>query len=166
MEIISDARQGQIKALFDGTCFRPVEVRFYYADGADPRTAAMQEALKRLAVAAGGRVRVQARGGREGQAEAAGYGVQQVPALAARFGVRAVPQTVIDGKSQVILVGAQPVGRWVAELIRACQSPCSGNGRRDAPSDVQARPICIGRKKPTNRRNCGLWAFTCHIDQA
>ena len=92
-------------------------------DGADPRTAAMQEALKRLAVAAGGRLRVQARGGREGQAEAAGYGVQQVPALAARYGVRAVPQTVIDGKSQVILVGAQPVGRWLAELMRACQSP-------------------------------------------
>jgi len=44
----------------------------------------------------------------------------EFPALAAGRGVRAVPHTVIDGRSQRILVGAQPVGRWVAELLRAC----------------------------------------------
>lgn len=81
MAIISDAQQKQIKEMFDDYLRRPVEVRFYYADGADPRTAAMQETLARLAEAAGGRLRVRARCGRDGQAEAAGYGVERAPAL-------------------------------------------------------------------------------------
>lgn len=45
----------------------------------------------------------------------------EFPELAARYGVRAVPQTVVDGKTQVVFVGRYPEERFVAELHRACE---------------------------------------------
>lgn len=81
MGIISDAQQRQIKELLDSHLQDAAEVLFYYADAFDPHTAAMREILDGLVEASGGRIRVRARGGREGQAEAAGYRVEQAPAL-------------------------------------------------------------------------------------
>ncbi len=45
----------------------------------------------------------------------------EFPELAARHGVRAVPQTVIAGKTQVVFVGRYPEAEFVAELVRACE---------------------------------------------
>ncbi|WP_374712089.1 hypothetical protein [Symbiobacterium terraclitae] len=81
MGIVSDAQRRQIRELFDSHLRDPVEVLFFYVDPHDPHTAAMREILDALVGASGGRIRVRARGGREGQAEAAGYRVEQAPAL-------------------------------------------------------------------------------------
>jgi len=45
----------------------------------------------------------------------------EFPDLAARYGVRSVPQTVVDGQTQVIFVGRQPEEQFVAELLRASE---------------------------------------------
>lgn len=43
----------------------------------------------------------------------------EFPELAARYGVRSVPQTVINGLSEVIFIGKYPEGRFVDELKKA-----------------------------------------------
>jgi len=43
----------------------------------------------------------------------------EFPELSSQYGVRSVPQTVINGQSEVIFIGKYPEGRFVEELKKA-----------------------------------------------
>lgn len=81
MAILSDAQRRQVKELFDAHLQDPVQVLFFYADATEQFTAAMLEILNEMERLSGGRITSVSKGGREAQAEAAGYQVDRAPAL-------------------------------------------------------------------------------------
>jgi len=81
LAMLSDTQRRQVKELFDAQLQNPVQVLFYYADPNDQFTTAMQEILSEMESLSGGKIKATQKGGREGQAEAARYRVDQAPAM-------------------------------------------------------------------------------------
>lgn len=79
--------------------------------------------------------------------------VNEFPDLAERYGVRAVPLTVIDDK--VAIPGAVPEQVLVEQLLKAVQSPLAEPGEAGGPSSL-ASPGEPSRPQRGEQRDSGL----------
>lgn len=81
MAILSDAHKQKVKEIFDAQLKGPVEVLLFHVEPDEQYTAASREIVTELAGLADGKVTLRELPLEQNQAEAARYGVEQVPAM-------------------------------------------------------------------------------------
>lgn len=80
--MLTAAQRRQVRTLLAEHLRAPVQVLFFSAAAHDPAAAPLRELMADLVSLSDGKIQAMGRTGREGQAEAARFGVDQAPALA------------------------------------------------------------------------------------
>jgi len=129
---LSAAQRRQVKSLFTEHLRAPVRILFFFATARDPSTHALCDLLGDLAQLSDGKITVESRTGPEGRAEAAAYGVEQVPALALLDGA---------GRDTRIRFYGVPMGVDFAVLLEDLIDVSRGETRLTGPARALIRAI-------------------------